>query len=51
MGVGFVTPLAFVGGVFLLLAKQRRVLFILSATLVGFAITLWPVILWIVPLP
>jgi len=51
VGVGFVTPLAFIGGIFLLLSKRRRILFILSAPLVGFAITLWPVILWVVPLP
>ncbi len=51
VGGCFITPLAFVSGIFLLLAQRHVVLFILSAALVGFAITLWPVIAWVVPLP
>jgi len=39
------------GGIFLILAKRHVVLFSLSAALVGFAITLWPVIAWVVPWP
>ena len=39
------------GGIFLLLAKRHVVLFSLGAALVGFAITLWPVIAWVVPWP
>jgi hypothetical protein len=51
VGVGLMTPLAFVSAIFLLLAKRRVVPFILSGALVGFAITLWPVITWVMPLP
>jgi hypothetical protein len=49
VGGCFITPLAFVSGIFLLLAKRHVVLFILTAVLVGFAITVWPVIAWVVP--
>jgi hypothetical protein len=41
-----VTPLALVIGFFKLLAKGRMVRFLLSGMLVGFAITLWPVLTW-----
>jgi len=51
VGGCFITPLAFVSGNFLILAKRHVVLFSLSAALVGFAITLWPVIAWVVPWP
>jgi hypothetical protein len=47
VGVCGVTPVALVTGFFLLLAKGRVIRFVLSGMVVGFTITLWPVVLWI----
>ena len=46
VGVCGVTPLAIVSGFFLLLAKGRIALFVISGMVIGFVITLWPVLLW-----
>ena len=51
VGVCFVTPVSFISAIFLLLAKRRVVPFILSGAVIGLAITLWPVITWVIPLP
>ena len=46
VGACAITPLAFVSGFFLLLARGRVVRFLLSGALVGLAITAWPLLLW-----
>jgi hypothetical protein len=48
-GVRGVTPAVLVAAFFLLLVKGRIVWFFLSGVLSGLVITLWPVVLWMLP--
>jgi hypothetical protein len=48
-GVWGVTPAVLVAAFFLLLVKGRIVWFFVSGVLTGLAITLWPVVLWLLP--
>jgi hypothetical protein len=47
VGVAGVTPAAFVASFFLLLVKGRFIKFLVSGIVVGLAITLWPLPLWL----